>query len=690
MKPFLRQQWLNDPPTPPPSQRRAPALAGVAMRRRFLVFGVIALILPLFALAFLVDRHDVDAATTVTVSVAASADDARTDDTGKFTATESSSIVGAGNPRPNVNGYRFNGLAIPRGAIIDSAVFSLVKQGDQWQQFRVELGFEASDNAAPFTAAAAPGSRTRTSTVATVSDNVQRTNETRYPLGNKATLAASLQEVVDRPGWKSGNSAAMIAYGPATNGWSRITFYNFDGGAARAARLEVTYHLVAATVLPTATSTPQATATPPRVATATQSPTALAPTAPPSAIASATVAPTSIPTSKATATTAATATATVMPASTVVPTPTPTTKPSAPPTVAATPTAPPPTLTPTPSPTSSQAPVAGQPCPSWVHDSYVAKGPDGALYPTWHPSVDPLYGCTIGHEHGDDPTGSAALRGRPVLFGYAAAKAGMTEPHAGFKVYRWDPHTNVQNPTSHTTASAIMVLHQGTAGLARFVNVFHSAQYHYWNPTDGREIHVDMLAPFGKLAVGCGANDPGMISVQQADAPGMRQVAGAQCFGAARYPDTTGVIPGTIPYEDWLTALYIGKDPSGNWKAYIDPHFAVFNPNTYCIPNAGLPAASPCTIGYSDVRAGQGIDPATSGSDFKGVKREAYLNQVWLANAGGATTIWTDPYGNLVPSGTPNAIAQYVASLNFQKLDGSNAFGADYDHDPYGVVRAPN
>src|SRR5438067_7518874 len=48
-------------------------------------------------------------------------------------------------------------------------------------------------------------------------------------------------------------------------------------------------------------------------------------------------------------------------------------------------------------------PVAGQMCPSWVHDQYVTVGPDGKTYATWHPPVDPQYGCYFGHEHGADP-----------------------------------------------------------------------------------------------------------------------------------------------------------------------------------------------------------------------------------------------------------------------------------------------
>jgi hypothetical protein len=276
-----------------------------------------------------------------------------------------------------------------------------------------------------------------------------------------------------------------------------------------------------------------------------------------------------------------------------------------------------------------------------------------------------------------------------VPFGYVGLSVGEVEAHPGFKIFRWD---NVQstNGPSHNGASLLIMFHQGSSNDNAFTQPFHEIHFHYVNPGDGREVHVQMLASFGTLAIGCGANDPDMVSVRQADVPGMRQIPGPQCYGAARYPDTTGVIPGTVPYEDWLTALYVGGDAQGNWRAYIDPHFAVFNPNRYCEPNPGLPADAPCTLKRSDDRAGDGIDPASTDSWFKGVHREAYLNQVWLNNAGHSAAFWTDAHGMLVAAGTPGAIQQYVAPMKLQPLVNSSAFGSDVDYDSDGTIHAPN
>lgn len=74
-------------------------------------------------------------------------------------------------------------------------------------------------------------------------------------------------------------------------------------------------------------------------------------------------------------------------------------------------------------------PVDGRPNPyAWVHAQYQTVGPDGRLYATWHPRVDPVYGCHFGHEHGSDPA-LGGLDHKPA-FGTA-----MLEGHNGYKHY---------------------------------------------------------------------------------------------------------------------------------------------------------------------------------------------------------------------------------------------------------------
>ena len=55
--------------------------------------------------------------------------------------------------------------------------------------------------------------------------------------------ARSLQEVVDRPGWRAGNGVVLIAYGPADPAWTRLGFATVDAGPDRAPSLTVTYRM---------------------------------------------------------------------------------------------------------------------------------------------------------------------------------------------------------------------------------------------------------------------------------------------------------------------------------------------------------------------------------------------------------------------------------------------------------------
>lgn len=560
---------------------------------------------------------------SLTLQVKASADDARTSDCCGMIVVEPMILVGAGDgTHPNIAGFRFSGLTLPSGAVVDGANLSLLKRGSQWQALSVDLAFEAAGNAATFSTTRTPAQRTLTTTHSVVNVNQYWTDNTRYTVGDPTQLGASLRQVLTRSDWRAGNAVALIATGAPTPAWGRAGFAAFDNNAANAAQLVITYHLQTQTATPTST----------------------------------TRANTPMPT--------------MMPTSTATPranTPTPTQTP----------------------PAGTPQPVAGQPCPAWVHDRYVATGPDGKTYPTWHPAIDPQYGCDFGHEHGDNPAGSPALRGYTLPFGYVGLSVGEVEAHTGFKVYRWDNIQGGSNGPNHDGASLLILFHQGTSSDNAFTQAFHEIQIHYYNPRDGREVHVQMLAPFGNLAIGCGANDPNLLRIQQANVPGLREIPGPQCFGAA-LKNGSGTIAGSIPYEDWLTALYVGGDGQGHWKGYIDPHFAVFNPNRYCQPNAPFTAASPCTLGRSDTRANTGADPAGTGSEYKGTKREAYLNQVLIDNANGPATFTTDAHGLLVPAGTPGAIKQFLSTVRVMPIENSIVFDSDHDQDQGGTVHAPN
>ena len=120
-------------------------------------------------------------------------------------------------------------------------------------------------------------------------------------------------------------------------------------------------------------------------------------------------------------------------------------------------------------------PGPGDTCPIAVHNSYSVVGPDGKLYPTWHPPVDPVTGCSFGHEHGRDPHGSNLYAEvGDIPFGYANEQLDTYDPngmrhedHVGHKI-EWENGVQM-----HLTGSPDALLNQPRIAL----NSFHRSRH---------------------------------------------------------------------------------------------------------------------------------------------------------------------------------------------------------------------
>jgi hypothetical protein len=160
---------------------------------------------------------------------------------------------------------------------------------------------------------------------------------------------------------------------------------------------------------------------------------------------------------------------------------------------------------------SSHAYDAWQPapgeCPVSIHNSYSTVGPDGRIYPTWHPPIDPLTGCEFGHDHGRDPSGSA-LYGEtgPIPFGYAAEMHGIPdshvprqEDHVGHRI-DWQNGVRVAvsggaaGDVAHVTCDVLTKLQaprSGAAG-ADLTELVYAIRC-----SDGAAMHATLLTPAG-------------------------------------------------------------------------------------------------------------------------------------------------------------------------------------------------
>lgn len=138
----------------------------------------------------------------------------------------------------NIVGIRFQDVAIPQGVTIHSAYLEFTANATNSETTNLVIEGEASDDAAPFTAAA-DDLKSRTGTTATVAwDNVQAwTAGNSYP---SPDITAIVQEIVDQGGWSSGNSM-VFRFTSADAGENKRDIRARDANSTTAPKLHVVF-----------------------------------------------------------------------------------------------------------------------------------------------------------------------------------------------------------------------------------------------------------------------------------------------------------------------------------------------------------------------------------------------------------------------------------------------------------------
>jgi hypothetical protein len=132
---------------------------------------------------------------------------------------------------------RFTNVEIPPGSVIHAAYLEVYPINDQWIRLAYDMAGEAADNSAPFSANDVPSKRSLTDTAVKHESNVQWLANRWYPLND---IGAVVQEVIDRPGWRSGNSLSIIAKGAESgSNFARKFFAAFEADPLLAVRLVI-------------------------------------------------------------------------------------------------------------------------------------------------------------------------------------------------------------------------------------------------------------------------------------------------------------------------------------------------------------------------------------------------------------------------------------------------------------------
>lgn len=353
-------------------------------------------------------------------------------------------------------------------------------------------------------------------------------------------------------------------------------------------------------------------------------------------------------------------------------------------------------------------------CSKSDHDAYQVVGPDGKIYPTWHPPIGPG-GCTFGHEHGHDPSGSALYAATgPIPFGLANEALmdfnGMQhrhEDHVGHKI-EWANAAVFAGTGGTRTCDVLAKIHQGTHSKDAFTNNVHEVVYHL-KCDDGAEVHFTSLSTIGnggQLIEPCTSTNLTVGVPNPADSPGgigSRTIPTRACVDK----HITGGPRAWVNYSHAFTENWaidpIATRESGERVAYLAMYFFVQNPARYYDPSRPDGFARSLDLCYETNTSGDGRTMGECGearragvtawddprSPFKGASRSLRWNQPILTNAGGPEVLYTDPFGRGGRTvAFPGSIRQFFSSIN---NNGRNVTGPGV-HGNYAAtgVHAPN
>lgn len=365
-------------------------------------------------------------------------------------------------------------------------------------------------------------------------------------------------------------------------------------------------------------------------------------------------------------------------------------------------------------------------CSAAIHNSYSVVGPDGKLYPTWHPPVDPVTGCSFGHEHGRDPAGSALFREVGMIpFGYANemqdehdAHAMRHEDHVGHKV-EWENGVRMSvaggaGQVLDITCDVLGKLHQGSHSKDAFTNNLHELVYAI-RCSDRTAMHVTILVPIGKpgeLVASCDRNRKYQVGTASPPASpaggGKRAIPDRACIEQFMM-----VPPGeksnydAALRESWEVHFDI-KRADGRTLASADPYFQIMFPARFFDPSMPDGVGRPMQLCYETLpgnRAARGglCEQATASgtlqgvrhddprSPFNGVRRFMDINGNRVSNEDGPDVWYTDPFGKKARTEPfPGSIRQFIAKAdNTGRVVHGPVVGKNRDYGGAGV-RAPN
>jgi CHRD domain len=360
-------------------------------------------------------------------------------------------------------------------------------------------------------------------------------------------------------------------------------------------------------------------------------------------------------------------------------------------------------------------------CSKTIHDKYWTYGPDGKVYPTWHPPVDPATGCTFGHEHGANPALSK-IKNVSLPFGYTNEQ--LNESDIGFE--RPEDHVGQKVEIANDVPMALdqfgpvvnrcnfmFKLHMGSHSGDAFNHNLHEV-FNYISCDDGTELRMQTLNGFGvpgELTAGCDLKTviPNGTPEGVADA-GTRDIPTRQCMEQVLVPEgqtSSWGGGGGAGFERWVMFYSRDNAAPGFGRVFSQVYLNVENSSRYfdaAAPNNLARQVDLCYVtGARQVRndeycdrmrtafPGQRIAFDDPRSPFNGGKRFLTTAQLVVQNKSATTDWYTDVFGNNYSSTPfPGAVKQYISRTNTVQDTkfGFVSYPADHSKEP--GIHAPN
>jgi type IV pilus assembly protein PilY1 len=135
-------------------------------------------------------------------------------------------------------GLHFRGVNVPRGATITGARLEFYVDSDQWIYLSVDIKADASGNSLEFNEENRPSYRTLTAATVSHLSDISWPQNTWNVLEDIQTV---VQEVIDNPGWASGNALSLVIRGTSPAPFGRKNVVSAEADPAHAPRLVITY-----------------------------------------------------------------------------------------------------------------------------------------------------------------------------------------------------------------------------------------------------------------------------------------------------------------------------------------------------------------------------------------------------------------------------------------------------------------